>query len=241
VVVGDLKEAPEFPEDVDAAYYLVHSMNEGRGFAELEKRCARGFVERLEQTRARQVIYLSGLSQGSELSQHFASRLKVEEILRSGKLPVTVLRASIILGTGSASYQIIRDLVAKLPVMVAPKWVNNCTQPIALTNVLDYLVGVLGNEAAIGKTFDIGGPEVVTYKELMLRYAKSKGLKRKIFVVPVLTPKLSAYWLVFVTVANFALAQSLVDSLHNNSICHDFAIRDILPMKLIPIDEAMKQ
>jgi uncharacterized protein YbjT (DUF2867 family) len=239
LLIGDLLDPPPFPE-VDAAYYLVHSMRQSaRDFERLEACCAEQFVSRIGKTGARQVIYLSGLSGENQKSRHFASRQRVEQILQEGPIPVTVLRASIILGEGSASLQIIRDLIEKLPVMVAPRWVNQLTQPIAIDNVLDYLVGVLGHPACIGRTFEIGGDEVLSYKQLLLRYAQIHGFKRWIITMPVLTPRISAYWLVFVTSASLSLARSLIESVRADSICREHSIRTILPLHLIPIDEAL--
>jgi uncharacterized protein YbjT (DUF2867 family) len=237
-IVGDLLNAPPFPPDCEAAYYLVHSMTQReRDFATTESRCAQQFMDRLTQTSARQIIYLSGLATGT-LSPHFASRLRVETILRSTSIPATILRASIIIGKGSASFQIIRDLVERLPVMIAPRWTDNRTQPIAITNVIDYLTEILGK--GLGATFEIGGPEILTYRELLLRYAHIRGLHRLIIKIPLLTPRISAYWLVFVTSANYSLARRLIESLRNDSICHDHSIQSLIPLDLIPLNEALR-
>jgi len=153
----------EFPADIDAAYYLVHSMGSGAGFAEREAASARNFLRALERTRCRQIIYLGGIIPPSEeLSTHLRSRLAVQEILGSGRVPLTALRASIIVGSGSASFEIIRDLVEKLPVMITPRWTANRCQPIAIQNVIEYLLGVLLREETWGRTFDLGGRGILT-------------------------------------------------------------------------------
>lgn len=228
------------PADIDAAYYLVHSMSYSQKFSELEAASAKNFVSRLENTQAKQIIYLSGLSNEEHLSRHLTSRKKVGDILKMGKVPVTILMAGIIIGSGSASFEIIRDLVEKLPVMIAPKWLNNLTQPIAIRDVLNYLILVLGNPACFNQSFEIGGPDVMSYKDLLLKFAKIRGLKRKIFTVPVLTPRLSSYWLFFVTSTSFSLARFLVESLMNNVVCKENRIIKLFPRKLLKFEEAVQ-
>lgn len=230
----------KIPTNIDAAYYLVHSMNYSEKFAELEANSAQNFVNRMENTQAKQIIYLSGLANEERLSQHLTSRKKVGEILKTGKVPVTILMAGIIIGSGSASFEIIRDLVEKLPMMVAPKWLNQLTQPIAVNDVLSYLTLVLGNHECLGQSFEIGGPDVVRYKDLLLKYAKIRGLKRVILTVPVLTPNLSSYWLILVTSTSFSLARFLVQSLKNNVICKENRIRTIFPKPLLSYEEALQ-
>ncbi len=230
----------KIPVDIDAAYYLVHSMSYSQKFSELEAASAKNFAKRIENTQAKQIVYLSGLSNEAHLSQHLASRKKVGELLQEGKVPVTILMAGIIIGSGSASFEIIRDLVEKLPIMIAPKWLNQKTQPIAVRDVLTYLILVLGNPACIGKSFEIGGPDVMSYKELLLNFAKMRGLKRKIFTVPVLTPRLSSYWLFFVTSTSFSLAHFLVESLINNAVCKENRIQELFPRKLLSYEEALQ-
>jgi uncharacterized protein YbjT (DUF2867 family) len=230
----------KIPTDIDAAYYLVHSMSYSQKFSELEAASARNFVSRLENTRAKQIIYLSGISNEAQLSRHLTSRKKVGEILKMGKVPVTILMAGIIIGSGSASFEIIRDLVEKLPVMVAPKWLKNTTQPIAVRDVLTYLTLVLGNPACFNQSFEIGGPDVISYKDLLLKLAQIRGLKRKIYTVPVLTPRLSSYWLFFVTTTSFSLAQFLVESLMNNVICKESRITKLFPRHLLSYEESVK-
>lgn len=230
----------KIPADIDAAYYLVHSMSYSQKFSELEATSAKNFVSRLENTQAKQIIYLSGLSNEEHLSRHLNSRKRVGEILKMGKVPVTILMAGIIIGSGSASFEIIRDLVEKLPVMIAPKWLNNLTQPIAVRDVLTYLTLILGNSACFNQSFEIGGPDVMSYKDLLLNFAKMRGLKRKIFTVPVLTPRLSSYWLFFVTSTSFSLARFLVESLINNAVCKENRIQTLFPRKLLSYEEALQ-
>jgi uncharacterized protein YbjT (DUF2867 family) len=207
-VSGELK-------DIDAAYYLIHSMSDddSSNFEKLEKTAALNFVALVDQTSAKQIIYLGGITNEQTLSKHLASRKKVDEILRSGRVPVTSLKAAIIVGSGSSSFEIIRDLVEKLPIMIAPKWLNTRTQPIAIRNVLEYLTGVLLREDTYDGSYDIGGPDVMTYKEMLHQFAEVRGLKRYILTVPVMTPKLSSYWLYFVTSTSYRLAVNLVNSM----------------------------
>ncbi len=230
----------QIPTDIDAAYYLVHSMSYSQKFSELEAASAKNFAERLGNTKAKQIIYLSGLANEIHLSRHLTSRKKVGEILKMGKVPVTILMAGIIVGSGSASFEIIRDLVEKLPIMIAPKWLKQLTQPIAVRDVLAYLTLVLGHPACLGQSFEIGGPDIMSYKDLLLNFAKMRGLKRKIFTVPVLTPRLSSYWLFFVTSTSFSLARFLVDSLINNAVCKENRIQAIFPKKLLSYQEALQ-
>ncbi len=234
-------EGADLPRQLDAAYYLVHSLaTSGGDFAALEAQAARAFSEYLGATGARQVIYLGGLGDEGNLSRHLGSRRHVEAVLREGRVPVTVLRAGIIVGSGSASFEIIRDLVEKLPVMVAPRWLRSRTQPIAVRDALGYLLDVLGDARAFGETFDIGGPEVLTYQTMLLRFAEVRGLRRWIVPVPVLTPRLSSYWLYFVTSTSYTLARNLVESMTVDVVARDERIKAIAPRTLIPYDEAVR-
>jgi uncharacterized protein YbjT (DUF2867 family) len=230
----------QIPAEIDAAYYLVHSMSYSQKFSELEAASAKNFVARLENTQAKQIIYLSGLANEDHLSRHLTSRKKVGEILKMGKVPVTILMAGIMIGSGSASFEIIRDLVEKLPIMVAPKWLKKLTQPVAVRDVLSYLMLVLNNPACFAQSFEIGGPDVMSYKDLLLNFAKMRGLKRKIFTVPILTPRLSSYWLFFVTSTSFSLARFLVESLINNVVCKENRIQKLFPKKLLSYEEALQ-
>ena len=222
-----------FPEDIDAAYYLVHSTLQAPDFAALEALSAYNFTRALDKTNCRQIIYLSGASNDNKLSKQPEPRRHVEDVLKEGKAALTVLRAAIIIGLGSAPFEIIRDLTEKLPVIPAPRWVNARCRPIAIYDVLGYLESVMMNEKTFNKTFDIGGPDILSFKDMMLVYAKVRKLKRRIFVVPFLSPKISSYWLYFVTSTSFALAQSLVNSMENETIMRDHNIDDIVPRKCL--------
>jgi uncharacterized protein YbjT (DUF2867 family) len=230
------------PLDIDAAYYLIHSMSASSGdFEKMEELSAGNFKDRIQLTKARQVIYLSGIVNEEKLSKHLASRLNVEKILGSGSCPLTTLRAGIIIGSGSASFEIIRDLVEKLPVMVAPRWLETRSQPIAIRNVIDFLSGVLLNLATFNKSYDIGGPDIMTYKQMLLRFAKVRGLKRWIGIVPVMTPKLSSYWLYFITSTSYSLAQNLVDSMKVEVICRQNDLKEMLGITPVSYEDAIRE
>lgn len=238
----DLASLNAIPDDIDAAYYLIHSMSaKDEDFDVLEKIAANNFKERIQSTAARQVIYLSGIINDDTLSKHLSSRKSVEEILSSATFPLTTLRAGIILGSGSASFEIIRDLVEKLPVMIAPKWLNTRSQPIAIRNVIEFLQGVLFLEYSYNKSFDIGGTEILTYKEILLRFAQVRHLKRRIITVPVLTPNLSSYWLYFVTSTSFTLAKNLVTSMGVEIICRKNDLAERLGITLISYEDAIQR
>jgi len=231
----------QIPESIDAAYYLIHSMSTStRDFESLEKESAENFRSRLDETSVRQVIYLSGIINNKELSKHLSSRKAVENILEKGKYHLTTLRAGIIVGSGSASFEIIRDLVEKLPVMIAPRWLNTRSQPIAIQNVLEFLTGVLFNDKTFDQSFDIGGPDILTYKEMLLRFASVRKLKRRVYVVPVMTPKLSSYWLYFITSTSYKLAVNLVNSMKIEIVCEKNSLPEMLGIKLFTYDEAVK-
>lgn len=245
VIKGDLLDAKtiqNLPEDIDATYYLVHSMSDDPGlFSFRDRTAALNFMVAIQKTRCKQLIYLSGLVADAKLSEHLSSRLEVEEIFKQGPIPVTVLRASIIIGSGSASFEMIRDLVEKLPIMVTPRWVRKKCQPIAIADVLEYLTLVLHHEKCLGKTFEIAGPEKITYKDMLLRFAKIRGLKRLLIPLPVLSPRLSSYWLIFITSTNYYLARSLIDSLKNDSIKTDFSIDEIFPKQCMTYEQAIER
>ena len=224
VAKGDLlrpRTLAGLPTDLDAAYYLVHSMSGGNhDFFQDEQQSAQHFTQYLDTTTARQVVYLSGIANDAGLSVHLRSRFAVEAVLgRARRAQLTVLRASIIIGSGSASFEIIRDLVEKLPVMVTPRWLNSRCQPIGIRDIMFYLTEVLNNSACFGRAFDVGGPDVLTYRQMLLGLAAERGYKRWIVTVPVLTPRLSSWWLYLVTSTTFSLAQSLVESLKNDTVC----------------------
>ena len=238
----DEKSLAAIPEDIDAAYYLIHSMSAPNAdFEKLERISATNFKNRIQETKARQVIYLSGIINDQKLSKHLKSRKLVEEILASGSFHLTTLRAGIILGSGSASFEIIRDLVEKLPFMIAPRWLNTRSQPIAIRNVIEYLNGVLLYEPSFDQSYDIGGPEILTYKEMLKGFGKVRNLRLRIFTVPVMTPKFSSYWLYFVTSTSYTLAVNLVESMSVEIICRPNDLTDLLGIKLITFEEAIQR
>jgi uncharacterized protein YbjT (DUF2867 family) len=230
------------PVNVDAAYYLIHSMSTSKGdFEKMEEISAINFRDCIQQTQARQVIYLSGIVNEDRLSKHLKSRKHVEEILASGSYALTTLRAGIIIGSGSASFEIIRDLVEKLPMMIAPRWLNTLTQPVSIRNVIEFLSGVLMNESNFNHSYDIGGPDIMTYKQMLLIFAKVRGLKRRIWIVPVMTPKLSSYWLYFITSTSYSLAQNLVDSMKIEVVCKENDLKGILGIKPVSYEDAIRE
>ena len=229
------------PKDIDIAYYLIHSMSTQIGdFEKMEQQCAQNFKEVVQNTQAKQVIYLSGIVNENELSKHLSSRKNVEDILSNATFALTTLRAGIIVGSGSASFEIIRDLVEKLPVMITPKWLKTKCQPIAIRNVVEFLYGVIDKPETLNNSYDIGGPDILSYKDMLLRFAKIRGLKRHIFIVPVMTPKISSYWLYFVTATSFALAKNLVNSMKIEVICKPNNLATLLGISLIDYDASIQ-
>ena len=225
------------------AYYLVHSMDAlSKDFSQSDRIAAKNMVSVAEEVQLERIIYLGGLGEeGKNLSKHLKSRTEVAEILNSGKVLATVLRAAMIIGSGSASFEILRYLVDRLPVMITPKWVHVKNQPIAIKNVLEYLVGCLEKDETKGESFDIGGSEIITYRELMMTYAEEAGLgKRLIIPVPVFTPKLSSYWIHLVTPIPSYIARPLAEGLKNPVVCRHNDIQEIIPQKLLNCREAIK-
>lgn len=242
---GDLRNSETLkaiPEDIEAAYYLVHSMSEIVGnLVDAEMEVVEQFLKGVKNTKIKQIIYLGGIiNDEKRLSPHLKSRLLVEKALKESGIPFTVLRASIIIGAGSASFEIVRDLCEKLPIMIAPKWVKSQCQPIAISDVLFYLSSVLLNPKCLNKIFDIGGPDVFTFKDLMLRYAKFRNLRRWIIDVPVLTPHLSSYWLVFITSVRYSLCAYLVESMKTSTIVTLNEIQKIIPHLCLTYTEALE-
>ena len=235
-------DTSSIPKEIDAAYYLVHSMSATIGnFEQREKKSAENFKAYMDNSNVRQIIYLTGIvTEEEQLSNHLKSRLDVEKILDSCKAPLTALRAGIVVGSGSASFEIVRDLTEKLPVMITPSWLNTKCQPIAIRNVIEYLTGVLEHPLCLGRNFDISSGEILTYKEMLLGYAKVRKLKRYICTVPVMTPRLSSYWLYFVTSTSYPLAVNLVDSMKVNIIARNSDLQEILKIKSIPYEEAVE-
>lgn len=230
----------ELPKDIDVAYYLIHSMSTSTtDFDELEAKAARRFLELVQKTNLKQVIYLSGIVNQKELSKHLKSRKQVEGILGEGSFALTVLRAGIIVGSGSASFEILRDLCEKLPLMITPKWVNTKCQPIAIRDVIFYLTSVINKRECFGQSFDIPGPDTLSYREMMKTYADVRELPLTIVNVPVMTPKLSSYWLYFVTATSYKLAQNLVDSMKVDVTTNDRRLEKMLARDLISYREAI--
>jgi uncharacterized protein YbjT (DUF2867 family) len=229
-------------EGIDTAYYLVHSMSAGRsGFERRDREAAENFVAAAEKAGVRRVIYLGGLGEtGDDLSEHLKSRLEVADILKKGRFATTFLRAAIIIGAGGASFEMVRSLVNRLPVMITPRWVTTRCQPIAVNDVIAYLAGCLSDERTAGRTFDIGGPEVLTYKEMMERFGLIEGRNLLILPVPVLTPKLSSYWVGLITPVPPSVSMPLIEGLKNEVVCRENAIREIIPLRLTPYDEAIR-
>jgi uncharacterized protein YbjT (DUF2867 family) len=229
------------PKDIDIAFYLIHSMsNSSKDFESLEEQCAVNFRVQLEKTNVKQVIYLSGITNDDVLSKHLQSRKNVEDMLKADHYALTIFKAGIIVGSGSSSFEIIRDLVEKLPYMIAPKWLNTQTQPLAVRDVLSFLHRSIGRKDLFNKSFDVVGPEVLTYKQMLLQFAAVRGLKRYILTVPIMTPKLSSYWLYFVTSTSYKLASSLVDSMGVQIIGKPSNINKLLDVQPMSYKEAVE-
>mgnify|MGYP001093147498 FL=1 len=237
----DKTSLENIPEDIDGAYYLVHSMSTSGDYSSMETESAINFRNAIQKTKVKHVVYLSGIINEKELSKHLNSRKNVETELGKGEYNFTTLRAGIIIGSGSASFEIIRDLVEKLPVMITPKWLNTKCQPIGISDVISFLSKSLFNQKTFNQNFDIGGPDVLSYKNMLLEFGKARNLKRKIMVVPVMTPKLSSYWLYFVTSTSYQLATSLVNSMKVEVVCRDNQINEILDVEPLSYREALKR
>ena len=231
----------QIPSDIDIAYYLIHSMSTQTGdFESMEQICATNFRQRMEQTKVQQVIYLSGIVNDANLSKHLLSRKNVEAILSGSSFALTTLRAGIIVGSGSASFEIICDLVEKLPIMITPRWLQTSCQPIAIRNVVEFMTGVIAQKETYNNSYDIGGPDILTYKEMLLNFAAIRGLNRHIYVVPVMTPKISSYWLYFVTATSYALAKNLVNSMKIEVICRPNNLVSLLNIHLIDYNTSIQ-
>jgi uncharacterized protein YbjT (DUF2867 family) len=244
VIEGDLLEPASLDgvfEGIEAAYYLVHSMRAGGDFEELDRRAATNFAEAASDAGVERVVYLGGLGEDmDDLSPHLKSRREVETVLADGDYDLTTLRAAVIVGDGSASFRMVQQLVKRLPVMVTPRWVGNECQPIAVDDVIAYLVGVLDAPATAGETYGIGGPDVLTYREMLVRTGRAMGRRPPMVVpVPVLTPQLSSYWVGFVTDVPASVARPLILGLKNPVVVTDDAIRDHVHVELTPFDDAV--
>ncbi|MCF4137091.1 SDR family oxidoreductase [Streptomyces sp. Tue 6430] len=237
VARGDVTDAASVAEamrDVDVAYYLVHALGSGRDFEETDRRAAHIFGERARAAGVRRIVYLGGLTPPGvperELSPHLRSRAEVGRILLDSGVPTTVLRAAVVIGSGSVSFEMLRYLTERLPVMVTPSWVRTRIQPVAVRDVLRALVGSARMPEDVNRAFDIGGPEVLTYREMMIRYAAVAGLPRRIIVpVPVLTPRLSSHWVGLVTPVPASIARPLTESLRHEVVCREHDIARYVP------------
>lgn len=243
VVQGDVLNRASLRNALDgvaAAYYLVHSMGSEATFSDYDRYAAQNFAR--EGEHLEQVIYLGGLGRSEDdLSPHLRSRLEVGEILLSGRAPTSVLRAGMVIGRDSASFVMLSSLIKRLPVMVCPRWVLTRTQPIAIRDTLAYLSGALGRMETTGRDWEIGGPDVMTYREMMLRAAAVLGRHPRIVTVPVLTPNLSAYWVDLVTPLPMAMAHALIEGLRNEAVVHDDSLRSLIPIELTPFDIAVRE
>ncbi len=233
VVEGDATSRQDLDKalaDVDVAYYLVHSMDGGDSFEDRDRELARTFGLAAQSADVQRIIYLSGLHPNeTKLSAHLASRVEVGNLLMASGVPTIVLQAAIIIGSGSASFEMLRHLTHNLPIMITPKWVNNRIQPISIHDVLHYLLGAATVEGEVNRTFDIGGPEVLTYRDMIKRFAKVAGLRsRAIRTVPVLTPGLASHWVGFVTPVPSGIAKPLVGSLIHEVVCQEDDVDDVI-------------
>ena len=228
------------PKDIDGAFYLIHSMSQSiKNFTDLEAQAALNFRDYMNMTQVKHVVYLSGIVNSDDLSKHLESRKNVEEILAEGNYNYTVLRAGIIVGSGSASFEIIRDLVEKMPVMLAPKWAVTKSQPIAIRNVMEFLSLTIFDKRCYNNRYDIGGPDILTYKDMLLQYAEIREMKRKIIPIPFMSERLSTFWLYFVTAVSYKLAANLVDSMKVEVIGKENNLAQQFGIELIPYKRAI--
>ncbi|MDZ7760263.1 MAG: SDR family oxidoreductase [Desulfovermiculus sp.] len=230
--------------ECQAAYYLVHSMqNRGTKYKDLDQQAAHNMVRAAHKAGLKRIIYLGGLGdEADDLSEHLRSRYEVGRILQEGPVPTTFFRAAILLGAGSASFELLRYLVDRLPIMITPRWVFTESQPIAVSNVLTYLTGCLQVEATIGQTLEIGGPDVLSYKSLFDIYAQEAGLRKRVIIpVPLLTPKLSSAWIHLVTPVPAGIAKPLIEGLRNRVVCQENRIQDLIPQDLLTCRQAIRQ
>ena len=248
-VQADVQNYPELVKaltGVDIAYYLIHSMEgpskEWKKFAERDRNAAENFAKAVNEAGVSRVIYLGGLTYApdQELSKHMRSRMEVGEILKKSNAGVTIFRAAVILGHGGGSFQMLQYLVERLPLMVCPKWVLTKCQPIAVDDVVEYLVRSIETNETKSKTFDIGGPEILTYMDMMVQYGKTLKKSIKIIIIPYLTPRLSSYWIDLITPVKASLARPLIDSLRHEAIVKDNSISDIIPLRLKNFEKSIK-
>ncbi len=250
IVKGDLTEKKSLEDalkGIHSAYYLVHSMGgksllKNTEFAQMDKKAAKNFVAASDKAELKRIIYLGGLGEkGEGLSEHLQSRAEVGNILASGKASATILRAAVIIGAGGASYEMLRYLVERLPIMTCPRWIRTRIQPIAVQDVVRYLSGCLKNPETAGQTYDIGGPDILTYKSMMERYAEARGLAKRIIIdLPFITPSLSAYWVDLVTPIPSGIAHPLIEGMKNEVICKDNHIDEFVPIEKTSFIDAVK-
>jgi len=227
-------------DGIEVVYYLVHSLGTP-DFAERDRRAATIMARAAESAGVRQIVYLGGLGgDGAELSEHLRSRRETEQALATGAVPVTAIGAAVVIGRGSAAFETIVALVDRLPAMVCPRWVSTPTQPIALVDAVSYLAAVCGMESAYGLSLQAGGPEVMTYRDMIEEVARIRGRKPRIVEVPILTPRLSSYWLELVTPVNAATARPLIDGLRTPTVVTDSRLRELVPLELTPFREAAR-
>ena len=237
----DAESVARVLEGADAAYYLVHSLG-ATDFEARDQRAAETTARAAERAGVKQLVYLGGLGDDSpDLSAHLRSRRETGRRLASTSVPVTTLRAAIVIGRDSAAFETIVSLVDRLPAMITPRWVSTRTQPIALDDVVAYLAGVCGRKEALGQELDAGGPEVMTYREMMERIAVLRSKRPFIVEVPVLTPYLSSLWLHVVTPVKAGIARPLIEGLRNETVAHDDRIRELVPLELTPFDVAVRE
>ena len=245
----DVQNYPELVKaltGVDIAFYLIHSMEgsskEWKKFEERDRVAAENFARAVNEAGVSRVIYLGGLTYApeQELSKHMRSRMEVGEILKKSNAAVTIFRAAVILGQGGGSFQMLQYLVERLPLMVCPKWVLTKCQPIAIDDVVEYLVRSIETNETKSKTFDIGGPEILTYMDMMVQYGKTLKKSIKIIIIPYLTPRLSSYWIDLITPVKASLARPLIDSLRHEAIVKDNSISDIIPLRLKNFEKSIK-
>jgi uncharacterized protein YbjT (DUF2867 family) len=228
-------------EGVDVVYHLVHSLG-SKDFAERDRRAADAMARGAAAQGVRQIVFLGGLGDDApDLSEHLASRAETAKRLSEGPVPVTTLAAAMIVGRGSAAFETIRALVDRLPGMICPRWVSTETQPVALADVVRYLAGVAGRDEAFGEHYDIGGPEVMTYRTMIERVARLRGKHPLIVEVPLLSPRLSSLWLHLVTPVQASVARPLVEGLRNRTVAHETRIRQLVPFTPTPFDDAARE
>ena len=246
VVRGDVLDPPSLAEalhGVHTAYYLVHLMTDSKDFESEDRRAATNFAEAAKEAGVRRVVYLGGLGDDADpdLSPHLRSRHEVGDILRASGVETVEFRAGMVVGAGSLSYQLLKSLTDRLPVMICPRWLTTATQPVAVDDVLAYLLAARELPAGEGRTFEIGGPEVVTYADLIREYARQKGLRRWLIFVPVLTPYLSGLWLAVVTPAAYEVGRHLIEGLKNPTVVRDKTALEVFPIRPVGVREAIRR